>query len=169
MHFDFMERRYKNDLFHRVWSDATRKASHKKDKLTIQDIVDEIWRPAFKECEETILEGLRDESIDLQAVDSYFKCYDNIEIIEGHLYRLFSGVELCHGCNPPQACPAWISEAVHRIHDYWTLSDYAAAAKTILDLKDKLKLTGDFHVITTIAEKVSIRWSYYNMFVNDSP
>ena len=156
MQFDFMERRYKNDLFHRVWSDATRKASHRKDELTIQDIVDEIWRPAFKECEETILEGLRDESIDLQAVDSYFKCYDKIEIIEGHLHRLFSGVELCYGRNPPQACPPWISEAVHRIHDYWTLSDYAAAAKTILDLKNKLKLTGDFHVITTIAEKVSI-------------
>ena len=168
MYFDFMERMYKNDLFHRVWSDATRKASHRKDELTIQDIVDEIWRPAFKECEETILEGLRDESIDLQAVDSYFKCYDNIETIEGHLHRLFSGVELCHGRTPPQACPAWISVAVHRIHDYWSLSDYAAAAKTILDLKDKLKLTGDFRVITTIAEKVSIRWSYYNMFVNDS-
>ena len=159
MYFDFMERKYNNDLFHRVWNDATKNASHRKDELTIQDIVDEIWRPAFKECEETILEGLRDESIDLQAVDSYFKCYDNIETIESHLHRLFSGVELCRGRNPPQACPRWIHEAVHRIHDYWALSDYAAAAKTILDLKDKLKLTGDFRVITTIAEKVSIGWS----------
>ena len=156
MYFDFMERMYRNDLFHRVWSDATRKASHRKDELTIQDIVDEIWRPAFKECEETILEGLRNESIMLQAVDSYFKCYDSIETIESHLYRLFSGVELCHGRHPPPTCPKWIHEAVDRIHYYWTLSDYAAAAETILDLKDKLKLTGDFHVISTIAKKVGI-------------
>lgn len=156
MYFDFMERRYKNDLFHRVWSDATRKASQRKDDLTIQDIVDEIWRPAFEECEVTILEGLRNESIELQAVDSYFKCYDNVEVIESHLHRLFNGVELCHGRDPPQTCPHWICIAVQRIHDYWTLSDYAAAAETILDLKDKLKLTGDFHVITTIAEKVNI-------------
>jgi hypothetical protein len=160
MCFDFMERRYENDLFHRVWNDATRKASRRKDELTIHDIVDEIWRPAFKECEETILEGLRDESIDLQVVDSYFKCYNNIETIKSHLHRLFCGVELCHGRNPPQTCPPWISAAVHRVHDYWTLSDYAAAAETILDLKDKLKLTGDFHVITTIAKKVSILWLY---------
>ncbi len=155
-----MERMYRNDLFHQIWNDATRKASRRKDELTIQDIVDEIWRPAFKECEETILEGLRDESISLQAVDSYFKCYNDIKTIESHLYRLFSGVELCRGRNPPQTCPSWISAAVHRIHDYWTLSDYATAAETILDLKDKLKLTGDFHVITTIAKKVSILWLY---------
>ena len=161
MYFDFMERMYRNDLFHRVWSDATRKASHRKDELTIQDIVDEIWRPAFKECEETILEGLRNESIMLQAVDSYFKCYESIETIKSHLYRLFSGVELCHGRHPPPTCPKWIHEAVDRIRHYWTLSDYAAAAETILDLKDKLKLTGDFHVISTIAKKVGIMslWS----------
>ena len=140
-----------------------------KMNFTIQDIVDEIWRPAFKECEETILEGLRDESIDLQAVDSYFKCYDSIETIESHLHRLFCGVELCHGRSSPQTCPQWICEAVHRIHEYWTLSDYAAAAETILDLKDKLKLTGDFHVITTIAKKVSIIMILYDYNMYGSP
>ena len=161
MYFDFMGRMYKNDLFHRVWNDATKEAARKKDELTIQDIVDEIWRPAFKECEGTILEGLRNGSIKLQMVDNYFKCYTT-ETIESHLHRLFCGVELCHRRDPPQTCPPWIHMAVHRIHEYWTLSDYAAAAETILELKDKLKLTGDFHVITTIAKEVSIMSSLYD-------
>ena len=154
MPFDFMQRLCQNDLFHRVWSNATRKAARRKDELTIQDIVDEIWRPAFKECEGTILGGMRDGSIKLQAVDSYFRCYANIETIEGHLYGLYKGVELCYGRTPSQTCPPWIHEAVDRIHEYWTLSDYAAAAETVLELKDKLNLTGDFQVMTTIAKKV---------------
>ena len=33
MYFDFMEQMYENDLFHRVWSDATRKVSRRKDEL----------------------------------------------------------------------------------------------------------------------------------------
>ena len=156
MLFDFMERLYQNDLFHRVWSNATRKVTRRKDELTIQDIVDEIWRPAFKECDGTILGGLRNGSIKLQAVDNYFRCYLEIETIENHLHRLYNGVELCYRRNPTQTCPKWIHKAVGRIHKYWTLSDYAEAAETILELKDRLKLTGDFHVMTTIAEKVEI-------------
>ena len=156
MPFDFMQRLHQNDLFHRVWSNATRKAARRRDDLTIQDIVDEIWRPAFKECEGTILGGMRDGSIKLQAVDSYFRCYTNIEAIEGHLHRLYNGVELCYGRAPSQTCPPWIHIAVHRVYEYWTLSDYAAAAKKILELKDKLKLTGDFQAVATIAEKVKM-------------
>ena len=155
MRFDFMARRYSNDLFHRVWYSCTKKAAQKKHELTIEDIVDVIWRPALKECESTILDGLRDGSIKLQAVDSYFRRYDNIETVETHLHQLHKGVELCYGRSPSPKCPQWIHNAVSRIHQYWTLGQYAAAARTVLELKEKLKLTGDFHEMYTIAEQVS--------------
>ena len=154
MPFDFMSRLCQNDLFHRVWSNAVRKAAHRKQELTIQDIVDEIWRPAFKECDSTILGGLGDGSIKLQAVDSYFSHYANIETIKGHLYQLYKGVELCYGRTPPPRCPQWIHSAVGRVHHYWTLGQYAAAAQTVLELREKLGLTGDFHLMETIAEQV---------------
>lgn len=155
MRFDFMERLYKNDLFHRVWDGATRKAAARKHELSIEDIVDDIWRPAFKECETTILGGLQDGSIKLQAVDHYFRRYDNnIEKVESDLHQLHKGVESCYGRNPPPKCPQWIRNAVSRIHKYWTLDQYASAARTILELKKKLKLTGDFHQMDTIAEQV---------------
>lgn len=152
--FDFMARLHKNDLFHRVWSSTIRKTAHKKNELTIQDIVDEIWRPAFKECESAILGGLSDGSIKLQAVDSYFRRYNNTETIESHLHQLHKGVEYCYGRVPPPRCPRWIQSAVARIGHYWTLGQYAAAAKTILELREKLGLTGDFSEISAIAEQV---------------
>ena len=152
--FDYMARLHHNDLFHRVWSNAVRKAAQKKHEISIEDIVNEIWRPAFKECEMTILGGLRDGSMKLQSVDSYFKQYKNSETIENHLYQLYKGVEYCYSRTPPQSCPPWIRSAVGRINQYWTLGQYAEAAKTILELKVKLGLTGDFYEISTIAEQV---------------
>lgn len=152
--FDFMVRLCSNDLFHRVWYTAARKASQRKHVLAITDIVDEIWRPAFKECESTILHGLKEGSIKLHTIDHHFRHYNSIEDVESHLHQLNKGVEMCYGRNPPPKCPPWIHNAVSRIEKYWTLDQYASAARTILELKEKLKLTGDFHEMSAIAEQV---------------
>ena len=40
------------------------------------------------------------------------------------------------------------------MQEYWTLSRYAKAAQTVLDLRARLGLTGEFSLMETIATQV---------------
>ena len=154
MNYDFMVRHYQNDFFHRIWERTAIRAARATAELTIPDIVTRIWKPAFEECCQ-LLDSLNNCSITLREVDDRFLRY-NISTLKLHLEQLHKGVEVCHGRQPPPRCPPWIDAAVERMQQYWTLSRYAKAAETVLKLRDKLKLTGDFTLMETIAKKVRI-------------
>jgi hypothetical protein len=129
-------------------------ASKANPELSILDIVTKIWEPAFGECCR-ILESLKDRTMKLREIDDRFKGYNDPGKIMGHLENLYKGVELCFGRSQPSASrPGWIRSAVESMQQYWTLSRYAKAAKTILELKMKLELTGDFSIMETIATQV---------------
>ena len=129
-------------------------AAKSNPELSIQDIVTKIWEPAFQECCR-ILESLRGRTMKLCEVDNRFKCYDDPGKIKSHLENLYKGVELCLGHNQHStSSPGWIRSAVESMQQYWTLSRYAKAAKTILELKERLELTGDFSIMETIATQV---------------
>ena len=151
--YDFMVRHYQNDLFHRIWEHTSIRAARANPELTIQDIVTKIWNPAFEECCR-ILDSLSTCSMKLREVDDRFSRYNNSGTIKGHLEQLFKGVEICYDRKPPNWCPPWIDSAVERMQQYWTLSRYAKAAQTVLELRDMLDLTGDFSLMETIAKKV---------------
>ena len=151
--YDFISRHHQNDLFHRIWERTSLRAARDIPNLTIQDIVTKIWDPAFKECCR-ILDSLQDNSMKLREVDDRFSGYDDPNVIQNHLYKLFKGVELCCIRKPPQICPPWIKSAVQRMQEYWTLSRYAKAAQTVLDLRARLGLTGEFSLMETIASQV---------------
>lgn len=151
--YDFMSRHHQNDIFHRIWDRTSIRASREATELTIQDIVTKIWDPAFKECQK-ILDSLQDSSMKLREVDDRFSSYDHSDAIQTHLYKLFKGVEVCCNRKQPVTCPTWIKSAVQRMHEYWTLSRYAKAAQTVLDLRARLGLTGEFSLMETIATQV---------------
>ena len=151
--YDLMVRHYQNDFFHRIWEHTAIRAARASTGLTIPDIVTKIWNPAFEECCR-ILDSLSNCSITLREVDERFLCFNNSSMIKFHLEQLHRGVEVCHGRRPPLRCPPWIDSAVERMQQYWTLSHYAKAARTVLKLRDKLRLTGDFALMETIAKKV---------------
>lgn len=155
--YDFMARHHPNDLFHRVWDVALMKASRENTEIIIEDIVTKIWDPAFKECCR-ILESLNNRSMTLEEVNQRFRNYDDGNKIKVQLQKLHKGVELCLNRKPPSERPTWIDRAVERMQQYWTLSRYATAAQTILQLKEKLELTGDFSLMETIAKKVQVEW-----------
>ena len=153
--YDFMARHHPNDLFHRIWSAASWRAVKEKPDLTIKDIVTKIWNPAFKECCR-VLDSLQDHSMKLKEVNDRFYQFDDGNMIIAHLEKLYKGVELCHRRSPPTKHPSWIDSAVECMQQYWTLCRYAKAAQTVLQLKQKLELTGDFSLMETIAKKVSL-------------
>ncbi len=151
--YDFLARHYQNDLFHRIW-EHTSMAAAKVTELTIQDIVTRIWKPAFEECCR-ILESLKGRTMKLREVDNRFKRYDDPGKIKSHLENLYKGIELCFGRSQPSAStPGWIRSAVESMQQYWTLSRYAKAAQTILELRKRLELTGEFSIMETIATQV---------------
>jgi hypothetical protein len=153
--YDFIVRHYQNDFFHRIWERmAIRAAKASAAELTIPDIVTRIWNPAFEECCK-ILDSLNNCSITLREVDDRFLRFNNnTSTLKFHLEQLHKGVEVCHDRQPPPRCPPWIDTAVECMQQYWTLSRYAKAAKTVLKLRDELMLTGDFTLMETIAKKV---------------
>ena len=154
MHYDFMVRHHPNDIFHRVWRVSLNRAGKEGSKLNIEDIVTKIWKPAFNEsCQ--ILESLNNCSMKLREVNDRFRKYENTNKIKIQLEKLYRGVELCYGRSPNQ-CPPWIDRAVDQMQQYWTLSRYAKAALTVLQLKENLELTGDFSLMETIAKKVKL-------------
>lgn len=151
--YDYMSRHYHNDLFHRIWDRTSIRAAREATGLTIQDVVTKIWDPTFKECQR-ILDSLQDNSMKLREIDDRFSSYDGPDVIQSHLYKLFKGVEICCNRKQPQSCPTWIKSAVRRMQEYWTLSRYAKAAQTVLDLRARLGLTGEFSLMETIATQV---------------
>ena len=153
--YDFMSRCYQNDLFPRIWLQTSHHASKANCELTISDIVTKIWTPAFEECCR-LLNSLKDCSIKLREVDDRFLRHNNCSKIKFQLEQLHSGVEECLNGKPLAQSPPWIDSAVEHMQQYWTLSRYVKAAQTVLEVRDKLKLTGDFSLMETIAKKVHI-------------
>lgn len=150
--YDFMTRHHPNDLFRQMWQLTSKKAEKENPELTINDIVTKVWLPSFKECCR-ILDSLKSCSMKLREVNNRFRHYSDSNTIKVQLEKLYKGVELCHN-KPAPTRPPWINSAVERMEQYWTLTRYAQAAETVLQLRQKLELTGDFSLMETIAKKV---------------
>ena len=152
--FDIIARHLQSELFTKVWRNALKKASNSCSDLTIQHIVTEMWMPTITSCG-ALLDSIRDHSIKLSEVDSFFKGYmDTNDKIVVQLLKLYNGIEFYYNRPQAQACPKWITTSVHLMEQYWTLQTSADAAITVLDLKEKLKLTGDFSLIEILAHEV---------------
>ena len=154
--FDTMSRNYSTELFHAIWKfhmDAAHDTASKTGKkLVIEDIKTKIWDPTFVECS-NLLSAIKDRSIKLTVVDHYFRHLKNREM---QLHRLQIGVQECSGIERHTAHSniEWIETAVHLMKEYWSLLSLGGAARTIMALKRKLNLSGDFSFVDSIAKKV---------------
>ena len=124
-----------------------------KKSLSISDLVNEIWNPVFQECC-TLVDSIEQKCIKLKDIDKYFyglseqDCYKELK-------NLFCALEKIHNRNPsPEKCK-WIRRAVTHIEQYRSLCQLAEAANIILELKEKLNLSGNFGAIEVVSNKVS--------------
>lgn len=145
-------RRYQNNIFAKIWKDTLKKASMSVPQLTIQHIVTKIWEPTIAACVE-LLDSLNDHSIKLSDVDTYFKMSGEIQ---EEIHKLYNGVQFCFDKPANISYPHWILTAVHLMQQYWALQKTASAASIVLQLREKLNLTGDFNLIGILANKVNI-------------
>ncbi len=151
MKFDVMFSKYQSKLFEKIWDDHLKKARKKSEsELTIASIKTDIWDPSFHRCR-TLLDSLQDKSIKLSEVDQYFK---EVKDRERQISALYSGVEMCINWRVIGDGRQWISIAIHLMDRYWSICELAKAAEVVMDLKEKLKLCGNFSLIEGIASQV---------------
>lgn len=134
-------------LFQLVWKF---KLNEVKRSLTFQDVVSEIWNPVFLECCE-LVDSVRKGSMKLKEVDRYFREL-KVDTVHDHLRQLYIGVEACRDKKVDSI--DWIQRQVDLMKQYWGLCEQAVAANIILQLKEELRLTGNFEIIENVASRV---------------
>ena len=151
--FRIMAGENNNDVFQKIWLQTLNSIRNSCIELTIEGVVEHLWEPTFEECLR-LLDEIRDLTILLSSVDIYFLQYDDERHIIAHLFSLYSGIEMCKNNRRPRSHPMWLRRAVHLMVQYWKLCQYTKAAKVVIDVRIKLKITGDFSLMRTIATKV---------------
>lgn len=151
--FRIMAGENNNDVFQKIWLQTLNSIRNSCIELTIEGVVEHLWEPTFEECLR-LLDEIRDLTILLSSVDIYFLQYNDERHIIAHLFSLYSGIEMCKNNRRPRSHPMWLRRAVHLMVQYWKLCQYTKAAKVVIDVSIKLKITGDFSLMRTIATKV---------------
>ena len=151
--FRIMAGENSNDVFRKIWLKVLNSVRTSSTELTLEGIVNHLWEPAFEECK-MLLDSIREQTILLSVVDNYFLQYNDEKRIVAHLFSLYTGVEMCLNNRKPSGHPGWLKYGVHLMLQYWKLCQYAKAAKVVLNVSQKLKITGDFSLMTTLATKV---------------
>lgn len=143
-----------SDTFDRVWQDKIKELPA-GGTLSLADIRTKLWDPVIEKCTE-LLTTLQQCTITLSVVDEYF--YDHRHSKEALVTSL---VNLFHGLSTYQAKfekkemkIQKIEEGVDLMQQYWSLCNYATAAKICLELKERLELTGDFKMVEILAQQV---------------
>ena len=146
--------------FQALWAQYGKKAQTarnndeaKKPHLSIAEVVENVWKPAFEDWSQHAASAL-DGTISLGNVDKLFDSYTNQkQDLERELLRMFklSQTKTASSAKKLQTIAA---ERVIQIQRYQQLHQYASAADTIWDFKEAMGFTGDFKVIEDLRNQV---------------
>ena len=131
-------------LFVRALDNKVQEVLARKDvDLTIGDIHVKIWQPVFTFCQQ-LINKLADQSIPLSLVDEHLKTEPFSLSLLNHLNALTTAIR---NCSQQVATFSKLEDAVKKVKDYWGLCDYRDGAQVFLQLRDLLKLKGNFEFI----------------------
>ena len=155
---NFMLEKYiiisENSLFDRVWNETISEIDS-EDRLSVEDIVSRIWDPTIHKCAE-ILTTLANRTITLAVVDHYFQLYFlNKEAAQEDIVNLFHKLRRCiPSIGISEVDEEQIKGSINVVDQYWSLCTYAHAARVCLDLKEALRLRGNFEDVKVLASQV---------------
>lgn len=112
--------------------------------LSLTDVITEIYQPAVIIVEK-LAHGVKSNTIPLHEVDRFFHIYrDHYDVLKDELKVI---------------CPAAekvLDERVEQIKDYHTIRTYRQGAITMIKIRDKFRLKGDFSLVEALIQLVSI-------------
>ena len=142
----------KSKIFSDYWYDRLALIIHSRSSdLALSDIAEEVWSPVFDQCVKLLTE-LKDYSVSLMTVNQLFEGQP-VPIITSSIKQLYKGVELCQNGREVNDFK-WMKGVVERMIQFWQLHGFAAAAQAFLEIRDAIKLTGDFQLVENVASLV---------------
>lgn len=145
--------KHKSDLFNKLWTDQI-SSNQKHGPMDFDTAIDLIWIPVFKKCTE-INDQLFSLKIKLVDIDRHFKRYSADEkVLAREIKCLHLAVQECLGMDTTDL--KWINARIYRMQQHWELSTYEDAAHAFLNVRDALKLTGDFSLVEGVASQVLV-------------
>ena len=143
-----MGNKYRNDLFDSCWRNRCKQCNY---IFTFKEVHEKVCKFVLDECK-NILKTLEQKTMTLENVDKYFQEPD----LESNLNKLCQGIQECLPDARILPAKEWVHGVVVHIQNYKKINDCMNAATTVLELKKSMNLTGDFTVIDTLAQRVSI-------------
>ena len=151
----------KSSIFQDLWTQYGKKAQAarkndetKKPQLSISEVVENIWKPAFQDWNQHAASTM-DGSISLGNVDKLFDSYKNRKkVLERELLCMFK-LNQTQPASRTKKLQTTATERVTQIQRYQQLGQYASAAETIWEFKEAMGFTGDFKVIEDLRNQVS--------------
>ena len=151
----------KSSTFQELWTQYGKKAEAarqndetKKSHLSISEVVENIWIPAFQEWNLHAASAM-DGTISLGNVDKLFDSYKNRKKeLERELLCMFK-LSQAQPARRAKKLQTTATERVTQIQRYQQLGQYLSAADTIWEFKEAMGFTGDFKVIEDLRNQVS--------------
>ena len=134
---------HQNDIFNGIWN---REISRTPTELTMNEIITNIWTPAYQSCVE-ICEQIKDLSMGLDKVRDFFIRYSGPKL-KYHITELLKGIHAKNTLSPEEEKCVTIVEC--RVGYYKEILKYEQVAEAILEIQKEYGLTGDFEAITKI-------------------
>lgn len=147
--------------FQELWTQYGKKAQAarendetKKPQLSISEVVENIWKPAFQDWNQYAVSTM-DGTVSLGNVDKLFDSYKNRKKdLERELLYMFE-LSQAQPASRTKKLQATATERANQIQRYQQLGQYACAADTIWEFKEAMGFTGDFKVIEDLRNQVS--------------
>ena len=157
-HLYIIGKKHPNDIFETCWRQQCKSCANLD---TFEGVHQMVCTPVLNECEE-ILVSLEQGTMTLENVEKYFSSFHETSELKSNLEKLCQGIRECFPNHKQLRAPrSWVASVVTSIQEYKKLNGYIAAARIVLQLKDSMKLNGDFTAVNTIVEQVA----KYNMNV----
>ena len=152
--FNSLFKIHESDFVRHFFVSLVRNLIKSTGKVNLENFVEIIWKPFFNKCC-LFINSIRDSSIKLKEIDEIENHCTRFEKLEGQLLKLVCGLEVCQGLSSSTVDHSWISKPINQIQTYISLCKQAKAAHMVLQIKEKLELTGDFNIVEHVAHKVS--------------
>ena len=152
-HLYIVGKKYPNDIFESCWRQQCKLYVNLD---TFEAVHKMVCTPVLNKCEE-ILVSLEQGTMTLEDVENYFWSSHEANELKRNLDKLCQGIKECFPNHKQLLAPrSWVPSVVENIQAYKKLNGYIAAAKIVLQLKDSMKLNGDFSTVNTIVQQVNI-------------
>ena len=141
-------------IFQNLWSQRKNTYMEKQsgNTSTLDVVVKDLWTPVCEEFKSD-LEKLSNLQLRLDKVTLLFENIFEQKILEDELNKW------CDATGYPRR--DWIRETAQKILEYQQFCRYSYTAKTLMQLKETLGLTGDFSVVEALSAQVYLH--IYNL------